>query len=385
MKIATSTIKGVELVKVGQWNSAAGKATVTREHLSGAVDAYADEDIDRPVLKVGHTGGLTLGDSQPAAGWVTNPRLSADGNTLIGDLTDIPAKLAAIVPTAFKRRSVEMSLGVTTPKGKKYAAALTGLALLGAQAPAVKSLADILDIYYSENPGTDDDATRESVVSLSVDDSDTPAVPPEKTSAKQSEHEEPNRAGKNDKEGAEMPPLTDKQLANLRKSLGLPDDATEEDALAALEAQETTDDGTNGKDGKEAEPKPDDKNGEPKPAEKSTEPAPNGEKIAASGTDGVVSVSQLTFSGMQTRLSELEKGAATRRKDDVVTLAMSEGRIAPAEEKAWRERLDQDEKLTSSIMLSLAPRFATFELGDDRAANANDDEELAKQAEAAGI
>jgi len=374
MKIATTTIKGVELVKAGQWNSAAGKATVTREHLAAAIDAYNDDEIDRPVLKLGHTGGLALGDSQPAAGWVTNPRLSADGNTLIGDLSDIPSKLAAIIPNAFKRRSVEMSLGVTTPKGKRYAAALTGLALLGAQAPAVKGLADVLDLYASENPGTEDDATRESIMNLSLEDSDTSAVPHDKSGDSQSQTVTPNGTDSD-------PQRKDADVALLeaiKTKLGLPDDATEEDVTKALEAAKLEDAPDNGaeakpdadKGGKPAEQKPEaDKDGQ-KPAEDNSTPAVQ-EKVAASGVKTVM-LSEDVWSETQTQLSALLEDKRTRDREDLFLSASNAGKISPADEKRLREEYEKNPDGVAFHLSQLTPgRIALSERGADHAPNAD--------------
>ncbi|MHA7248035.1 hypothetical protein [Arthrobacter tecti] len=157
----TTSFKNVELCRAGRWNTGLDEKVITRQHLASAVEAARDPQTDRAPIKLTHTGKLVLGDSLPAAGWVTNLRLSEDGNVLFGDLADVPTRLAEVVPAAFKRRFVEMDLNVTTPAGRKHGAVLTGLALLGAQAPPVESLTDVLSIYASED---DTGVTRTAII-----------------------------------------------------------------------------------------------------------------------------------------------------------------------------------------------------------------------------
>lgn len=144
----TVTIPDVELLRVGTWAASTGVTTVTPEDLEAMVAAAGDDEIDGAPLKLGHTGALaSLGDSEPALGWVANLRVAQDGQTLLGDLVDVPAAMEAPIKAGFKRRSVEIAWGVTTPSGATYRAALSGLALLGVAPPAVKGLADIAALY----------------------------------------------------------------------------------------------------------------------------------------------------------------------------------------------------------------------------------------------
>lgn len=150
------TIPDVELVAAGSWLAAAGDGDVTDEDLDSMVAAAADPEVDAAALRIGHVDPRF--DGEPSLGWITNVR--RDGAKLLGDLAGVPAKLADIMPAAFRRRSVEMSGSVdepvTTASGKTYRRTLSGLALLGIQRPAVKGLADVLALYASANtaPGT---------------------------------------------------------------------------------------------------------------------------------------------------------------------------------------------------------------------------------------
>ena len=94
--VTTATVKGVELVKAGTWQGLTGPVTLTREDLADALAASQDPEVDHAALKLGHIDPRF--DGQPAAGWVERLRLSDDGQTLLGDLVDMPSKLAAITP-----------------------------------------------------------------------------------------------------------------------------------------------------------------------------------------------------------------------------------------------------------------------------------------------
>lgn len=143
----TVTIRDVELVRAGTWDAITGRVTITPDELDDIVAAAADPEVDAAPIKIGHLGAwANLGDSAPALGWVANVRRTAD-DRVVGDLVDVPQRLAAILPKAFRRRSVEMLANVRTVGGKVYKLALTGLALLGVAPPAVKGLADLLALY----------------------------------------------------------------------------------------------------------------------------------------------------------------------------------------------------------------------------------------------
>jgi hypothetical protein len=369
MTIATTTFKDVQLVKAGTWGGMTGRSTITSEDLADAVAAYADPEIDRGVIKIGHDGDLNLATGQPALGWVENLRLSEDRQTLLGDLTNIPSKLASIIPRAFRRRSVEMTLGAKTPSGKTYRAALTGLALLGAKAPAVKGLDDILSLYAAEGEPVSGDAA----VAFAVDgDTDTAPVP-----------HDPALAGDGGPDGTPNERTADVALLDeLKKTLGLPEDATEADVTAAVAKAA-------GNDPKpEAEPAP----AEPAPAAPAAAPAPAPAAEPAPGVElgegapATVVVSAVQFAAMQEQLASLTQSAAADRKAKALDDAIATGRISPAERVQFAAVLDANEEAGTKLLTSLAPRVAVIELGADHAPNADADiDDLERQAIAAGL
>jgi hypothetical protein len=138
---------GVPLAEVGTWNASAGTCELTRADLAEAV--RASKFLPSPVLKLGHTDPRFNSedfDADPALGRVTNLRTVNHGRTLVGDLVNIPAWFARIMPEAFPQRSIEAYTDVTVD-GHRFGFALTGLALLGSTWPAVTSLADLRDLY----------------------------------------------------------------------------------------------------------------------------------------------------------------------------------------------------------------------------------------------
>lgn len=119
----------------------------------------------RPPNKLGHSeeqrllnnSGLPVGDELPAAGWLTNFAVEKISGIwkLVADAKNVPAKLAQIFESGgYRTRSVELSR-VTSQKaspGTSYDGVVTGLAWLGAKAPAVRTLDDVWNLYAGTEP-----------------------------------------------------------------------------------------------------------------------------------------------------------------------------------------------------------------------------------------
>lgn len=138
---ALATVANVEVLEVGTWAASTGVFTVTQDDLAAAVAAFDDPGYSRPPVKLGHIDPRF--DGEPALGRLINPRLSADGMTLVVDIAGVPGWLADIMADAFPGRSIEAQYNLSTQTGSKHKFALTALSLLGVQAPAVSTLADI--------------------------------------------------------------------------------------------------------------------------------------------------------------------------------------------------------------------------------------------------
>lgn len=138
------TIPNVELVKVGTHEISSGTWEVSRQDLADAVAASKAGVVRDPVLKLGHAG--PMGDGAPALGRIRNLRLSQGGDVLIGDYTDVPRALAAVIGNAWPQRSVEGFTGFVAADGRRFGFVVTAVALLGAVMPGVDGLADVPDV-----------------------------------------------------------------------------------------------------------------------------------------------------------------------------------------------------------------------------------------------
>lgn len=143
----------VEIAAAGRWNSAsAGWVEITREHLQGIAAAFNElRSTVKPMIKLGHNNKQPLikgSDGHPALGWADNVKVV--GNKLVATFKDVPDILYdAIQAKRYSRVSVELDRNVKV-SGKKYDFVLTAVGLLGADIPAINTLAD-LQTYMSSD------------------------------------------------------------------------------------------------------------------------------------------------------------------------------------------------------------------------------------------
>lgn len=97
-----------------------------------------------PPLKLGHTDPRF--DADPSVGRVKNLRLADAGHTLLGDFVDMPDWVYEMLPDSYPQRSIEATFNLED-NGRTYRMALTAVALLGAQWPAISTLDDLRDLY----------------------------------------------------------------------------------------------------------------------------------------------------------------------------------------------------------------------------------------------
>lgn len=365
----TVDFRGIALCRAGEWNGLTGRAAVTPEDLQSVVDAYQDREVDRARVKLGHVSSLNdqaLGDGAPAFGWVENPRLSGDGKTLLGDLVDVPRRLGEVVGKAYKNVSVELRKNVRTPGGKTHPTVLSGLALLGAAAPAVKGLDDLVALYASEPiPDTPTDGCQDgAVVTISLGDALDPVthadIPVPSPVACDGVQDSPDRPGR-EKEGEPTVAFLDQA----REKFGLPADASEEQILERITAlsESPADPDTTVK----AEET--DVTGDP---EKS-EPELKSETVDAPET---VTVSKAQWDELTAQVSELAAERKAKHQEQVIENALSNGQITPAEKAEWVAALSAAPEATETLLSSLAPRVNVREQGSDVALSAgNQDDE----------
>ncbi len=147
----------VELAKVGTWPAVTGPAELTREMFEAMIEASKQAWWDGAPFHIGHFDdrpGFALSrDGDPALGWPEDlrieDRLDKHGNpytALVGDVHRIPAGIAPALESMYRKRSIEWTENETGPDGKKYRAVLKGVGLLGAKAPGVAGLADVVDL-----------------------------------------------------------------------------------------------------------------------------------------------------------------------------------------------------------------------------------------------
>lgn len=128
-----------EIFATGKWNN----LSFTKKALEKIVTNFYDLiDVHKPFLKLGHNDSQEMTDGKPALGWITDLELTS-ANKILATAKDVPEIIKkAIEKGRYSRVSVELDLDVTY-KGKEIGDVLTAVALLGADVPAVNTLADL--------------------------------------------------------------------------------------------------------------------------------------------------------------------------------------------------------------------------------------------------
>jgi hypothetical protein len=152
MALETETIAGVPILRVGDGfhgvNCPPDGCRFTEAYLDELVDTYwTSKTAIEPPVKLGHDENQAIlqEDGFPAAGLVANLRRL--GDRLVADLVDVPKQVAELIRAgAYRTVSVEL-MQDTEIGGTTYAKILTGLALLGADLPAITSLGGITALY----------------------------------------------------------------------------------------------------------------------------------------------------------------------------------------------------------------------------------------------
>lgn len=137
----------VEIFAAGTWNG----IKITKDDLHELANNFSRLPNLQVPLKFGHNKEQKITDGMPALGWVTKVWVAKgkDGkDKLFGQFSSIPDLVfSAIEKGLYKNVSIEMYMDVEY-KGEKLGKVLTAVALLGADLPAVNTLAD-LQAYMS--------------------------------------------------------------------------------------------------------------------------------------------------------------------------------------------------------------------------------------------
>lgn len=154
-ELATENLYGVEILAAGTWRSMEGRtATLTVADLREAASNFVLlKDRVKPFLKAGHMNDVdhVKMTGMPALGWMENVRVK--GNRLLADFTNVPRKIGQLIRAkAYRRISAELVRDWTDPSdGRKYGIVLRAAGMLGATAPAINVLKDILGNYAAQH------------------------------------------------------------------------------------------------------------------------------------------------------------------------------------------------------------------------------------------
>ncbi len=130
-----TTINGVEIFATGIWND--HKVTVEDLVMMARNQQTLSSKLRVP-LKFGHNDEQPMTDGQPALGWVT--RLRIVKNKLLADFEQVPDLVHQIIKAGrYDRVSAEVLFGVEVGD-EEIGTVLVGVALLGADLPAVSDL-----------------------------------------------------------------------------------------------------------------------------------------------------------------------------------------------------------------------------------------------------
>jgi hypothetical protein len=397
-RLATVTLRDVEITAAGSHLASTGPVTITPEDLDAMIEAAQDPEVDHAAVRIGHTDPRF--DGEPAVGWVEN--LRRVGNRLVGDVSGVPARMAELVQTAFRRRSAEVGWGVRTPSGKTHPAVLTGLALLGVTAPAVKGLADVTSRYSAG------DLAADRVTVLSSADPFLLEALLARSDAFSGVSVNHRQHGRRDTSLLTGGAVTDEQI---RALFGLQPDGVITDQMRTIAAERAA----------QQPPAPAPAPGEPAPTPQPTpapapvpspapsptptpapqptptpapapaptptpapgEPTPTpqpapapapapGAPVNEPGVGGpgggpeTVPLSAGQFAALSAQAAagaEAARIIGEQRREATLRSALSEGRIAPVDVPRWREAYDRDPAGTATMLSSLAQVFSTSALG----------------------
>ncbi len=150
-ELETVDIPNVEILAVGKWQGSVTR-TYKLETLQNLVKSFkallANAELNyEPPLKLGHDDDQAIIQESglPSIGWVK--ALKVKGDKLVADFAKVPKKLADIIKAGgYKKVSSELYFDYAIG-GKTWPAVLKAVSLLGADVPAVKTIADIRAMY----------------------------------------------------------------------------------------------------------------------------------------------------------------------------------------------------------------------------------------------
>lgn len=151
MPLETVDLEAVEILSVGGPVRGVGSPPegdyFTEQQLRDMASAAAELRGEiNPPSKIGHSKS-----SDPAVGWLDNIRVNDDGTKLLADVRNVPKTFSDLIDAgAWRHRSVELRKYTSQKTGKTYDWVVSGLAWLGGQLPAVKTLDDVVKLYEGD-------------------------------------------------------------------------------------------------------------------------------------------------------------------------------------------------------------------------------------------
>lgn len=337
-----------------------------------ARDTMAVLDEIRPFVKIGHNSAQELArrsgfyaeDDTPQTGRWSNFRVK-DGK-LIADVTAMPSKLADVVESgAFSRLSVERK-PYESQRGKGvFKNVIRAVAFLGAKAPGIKTLDDVVALYGDDEA---DDAEM-TTVDTELNQTATLDLNLELSAGVREMVESSDTRGEMPDTQTATLELSDEQRAALAEALGLEGDVTADALVArATEMRSLAEAAEEG----EGEDDDDDDAGDGEDSARQ-HAEPTGRYLSDAEYYGLVSAASAGVRA-EARLVEQER-------DALLTGAMSDGRIDPAQLPEYQRLYEEQPEFVTRIVAALPANteLARVYGSDEDAEPSAEDEKLYRQ------
>ncbi|MBA2741948.1 MAG: hypothetical protein H0U46_08050 [Actinobacteria bacterium] len=312
-----------------------------------ARDTTAVLDEIRPYNKIGHNSAQVLArrsgfyaeDDQPQTGRWTNFRVA--GGKLLGDAKAVPSKFADLIESgAFSRRSVEIKPYESQSGKGRYTNVIRAVAWLGAKAPAIKTLDDVVALYGDDESDDDDlrtidyeDATPTAVLDLNVDLS---TITTEDVRDAEESSDTRSEMPETTNENTAALELSDEQRDQLAEALGIEGEVTA-DVLIARAAQMRTLAEADGGDEDDSDDSDEDVE----------EPAVNNGSRMLSDSEFYELVNRANAG------ARAEARLIARDRDDLLVEAMSDGRLDPAQREEFARLYEENPDFTTRMIEAL--------------------------------
>lgn len=107
-----------------------------------------------PPIVLGHDEGQAMlqASGYPSAGWISEVKRKEASNVLMAKFSRVPPEIVKLIESkSYSKVSAELYVDYIDGAGKHYGPTLRRVAILGADVPHIKSLADLCVIYNTED------------------------------------------------------------------------------------------------------------------------------------------------------------------------------------------------------------------------------------------